>query len=34
VHLEVMGKEYVFKADSKEEGLDWFVALAHGCGLA
>lgn len=34
VHLDVMGKEYVFRADSKEETMEWFVALASGCGLA
>ena len=55
VHLDVMGKEYVFRATgggtaaggggsggggggggeghSREETLEWFVALAHGCGL-
>ncbi len=34
MHLDVMGKEYVFRADSKEETMEWFVALASGCGLA
>ncbi|GLI58541.1 hypothetical protein VaNZ11_000284, partial [Volvox africanus] len=34
VHLDVLGKEYVFRGDTKEESLEWFVALAHGCGLS
>lgn len=34
VHLDVLGKEYTFRMEGKEEGLEWFVALAHACGLA
>ncbi|GIL46746.1 hypothetical protein Vafri_3646, partial [Volvox africanus] len=34
VHLDVLGKEYVFRGETKEESLEWSVALAHGCGLS
>lgn len=33
LHLGVMGKEYVLRCDTKEETLEWYVAIAQGCGL-
>lgn len=33
LHLDVMGKEYVLRCDTKEETLEWYVAIAQGCGL-
>lgn len=33
VHLDAMGKDYVFKAENKDESFKWFVAIAQGCSL-
>ena len=34
LHLDVLGKEYVLRCESKDDTLEWFVAIAQGCGLA
>jgi hypothetical protein len=34
VHVDLGGKEYVFRCETRDDTSAWFVALAHGCGLA
>lgn len=33
VHLDAMGKDYVFKAENKDESFKWFVAIAQACSI-